>query len=96
MREVDESMSVPLIRRAWPIHELHPNRRQSQLPIRLARHCKCVELQLSRDPAEFIDLVCTIQPAAAIDMRDPITVPLDDDLAMTPWSKLRPVPGWAA
>lgn len=56
-----------VLRFAWPLPELHPQRRTSQLVPRLAQRCECLGLQLSHDPA---DLVSTLESLrAAITLR---------------------------
>ena len=62
LREMDRSSSARLLRRAWPIPDLHPNRRHSQLANRLADTCRCFDVQLSRIPR---DLLALLQAVAA-------------------------------
>ncbi len=49
------------LRRAWPLPELHPNRRQGQLPAKLARHCRCAEAHLSRDPRDLVTILDSLR-----------------------------------
>ena len=57
LRPLDSTSAADLLRRAWPIVELHPSRRHGPLPARLAHACRCAELRLSRDPAELLSLL---------------------------------------
>lgn len=57
LRQCDPAAAINVVRRAWPIVELHPTRRASQLPARLAQGCRCYELQLSRNPKDLLALL---------------------------------------
>ena len=57
LREVDAVSAADVLRRAWPIVELHPSRRHGPLPARLANSCRCAELRLSRDTSELSSLL---------------------------------------
>lgn len=57
LREVPKINAIPELRRNWPILELHPNKRHSQLPGKLVGACASYELQLSRDPADLLSLL---------------------------------------
>jgi len=65
LRELDPASSAALLRRAWPISELHPTRRHGPLPSKLPHLCRCADLQLSRDPAELLALLDDFQAAPA-------------------------------
>ena len=64
VKELDPAAAAGLLRSAWPIVELHPSRRHSPLPGKLAQLCRCAELQLSRDPAELLPLLDTLRRRA--------------------------------
>ena len=49
--------ALHLLRQAWPIAELHPHRRHSALPAKLSQHCRCAEVQLSRNAGELVELL---------------------------------------
>lgn len=53
-----------VLRLAWPIPELHPQRRCGQLATRLAQLCPCHRVQLSHDPAEWVSLLESLRSAA--------------------------------
>lgn len=59
LHEVEGSAAVKLLRRSWPIPELCPQRRVSPLASNLAQVSRCWEVQLSRDPGEFLRLLGT-------------------------------------
>lgn len=61
LRPLGMGSAAALLRRAWPIAELHPSRRHSPLPTKLAQSCRCAELQLSRDPAELLPLLDSLR-----------------------------------
>jgi hypothetical protein len=62
MRELSHLAAVNVLRRSWPLVDLHPARKQGQLPPRLARACRCAELQLSRDPQDLLRLLDGYDP----------------------------------
>lgn len=53
-----------LLRRSWPIPELHPTRRHAQFPLRVAQLCPCFRLQLSREPRDIVMLFDSLQVSA--------------------------------
>jgi hypothetical protein len=57
LKPLDGAAAATLLRQAWPVVELHPSRRHSALPLRLAQLCQGAELQLSRNPAELLPLL---------------------------------------
>jgi hypothetical protein len=57
-------------RAAWHIFELHPNRRQGQLPARIGQKLPCYQLNLSRDPRDLLRILATLPiPAGVAVMR---------------------------
>lgn len=52
-----------VLRLAWPVPELHPQRRCGQLATRLAQICSCYRVQLSHDPAEWVSLLESLRSA---------------------------------
>jgi hypothetical protein len=63
MLELEDA--AELLRRAWPVPELHPNRRHGQFPARLAQLCPSFRLQLSREPRDIVMLFDSLQVGAA-------------------------------
>ena len=57
MRLINRSNAVATLRQAWPIVELHPQRKHSQFPMKLANQCRLFETQLSRRPEDFLNLL---------------------------------------
>jgi hypothetical protein len=53
-----------VLRLAWPIPELHPQRRCGQLATRLAQICPCYRVQLSHEPGEWVSLLESLRSAA--------------------------------
>ena len=92
VRDVEPANAMDCLRRAWPIVDLHPQRRIGQLPVKLSQYARICELQLSRSPRDLLDVLSALR----------ITPPgrmfgnSEADLAMTPWAGLRPVVGVAA
>lgn len=62
---VEAEEAAALLRRAWPIPELHPQRRHGQFPARLAELCPTFQLQLSREPADVLALMNSLEVPAA-------------------------------
>jgi hypothetical protein len=54
LRGVPAAHAPAALRRAWPMTELHPHRRQGRLPALLARHCQVFEAQLTPDPKHLL------------------------------------------
>jgi hypothetical protein len=65
LKELDPPSAAARLRSAWPIIELHPNRRHSSLPAKLAQGCRCAELQLSRSPTELLPLLDSFRHGGA-------------------------------
>lgn len=61
LRQMMPVDAANLLRRSWPMSELHPHRRRGQLPLRLAQLCRCYQLQLSRDPRDLFALLESIR-----------------------------------
>jgi hypothetical protein len=59
LRAITQANSVGVLRRCWPIAELHPHRRQGQLPARIAQKCRVFDAQLSRNPQDILSLMET-------------------------------------
>ncbi len=57
--EVAAQRSAELMRRAWPITELHPFRKHGQLPLKLSQMTRCCQVQLSRRPEDLLVLLDT-------------------------------------
>lgn len=62
-READAGNAVNVLRRAWPILDLHPTRRASPLPGRLAQSCRTFELQLSRNSKDVLGMLNALRYA---------------------------------
>lgn len=60
LRPLDRGRAVQVLRSAWPIFELHPNRRHGQLPARLAQKVPCYQLHLSRQPKDLLKMLATM------------------------------------
>ena len=56
---ITQANAVGVLRRSWPIAELHPHRRQGQLPARIAQKCRVFDAQLSRNPQDILSLMET-------------------------------------
>jgi hypothetical protein len=61
MRLINRSNSLSALRQSWPIIELHPQRKHSQIPLKLAHQCRLFETQLSRRPEDFLKLLDQIR-----------------------------------
>ena len=70
--EIAAQRATDAIRRAWPITELHPFRKQGQLPMKLSQMCRCWQAQLSRRPQDLLVLLDSIRAPACTAM---ITLP---------------------
>jgi hypothetical protein len=67
MAQLLRARSVQVLRTAWPIFELHPNRRHGQLPARLAQKVPTYQLHLSREPRDLLKMLAALPiPAASI------------------------------
>jgi hypothetical protein len=61
VRPLERGAASQLLRQAWPIFELHPNRRHGQLPARLAMKLPCYQLHLSRDPRDLLQILSKLK-----------------------------------
>ena len=55
-----------VVRRAWPLVDLQPDRKAVQLSRHLPRRCRCAELQLSREPTDLLRLLDGVRPRHAV------------------------------
>jgi hypothetical protein len=92
VRDVDPGNAINVLRRAWPLVELHPQRRWGHLPLKLAQQTRVCELQLSRSPRDLLDLLSALRSTPQGQMLSDA----DRDLSITPWAGLRPRTGVAA
>lgn len=69
IHEHSQTDAIHLMRDAWPIIELHPNRRQSPLPGRLAQCCQIARLQLSRNPKDLLALLNSLRYSSSDDQQ---------------------------
>ena len=60
LRPLDRGRAVQVLRSAWPIFELHPNRRHGQLPARIGQKTPCYQLHLSRQPKDLLKMLATM------------------------------------
>jgi hypothetical protein len=65
LKVVNPDDAATLLRRTWPIQELHPHRRHGQFPARVAQLCHCFQLQLSREPRDILSLLNSLDQAPA-------------------------------
>jgi len=61
---LDSDDAAALLRRAWPIPELHPHRARGQFTGQLAQLCPSFRLQLSREPRDILMLLDSLQTSA--------------------------------
>jgi hypothetical protein len=62
LKELSHAAAINVLRRSWPLVDLHPHRKLAQLPPRLAQASRCAELQLSRDPQDLLRLLEGFRP----------------------------------
>jgi len=62
--EVITQRAADLLRRAWPIAELHPFRKHGQLSLKLSQKARCGQVQLSRRPEDFLVMLETVRGPA--------------------------------
>jgi hypothetical protein len=79
----DDDAAGQLVRQAWPIPALHPQRRLGALPTKLATECACADVRLSRDPRDLIALLRSLRQSSSAAQ----TVKLE--LTLTPWARLQ-------
>jgi hypothetical protein len=78
LRELGHSAAINVLKRAWPLVDLMPQRRTGQLQPRLAQSCMCAELQLSRNPQDLLRLLDGLRPRPSTSMtaqRPSVTTP---------------------
>jgi hypothetical protein len=56
--------AATVLRLAWPLPELHPNRRRAALASRIAQICPCHRVRLSHEPREWLSLLESLRSAA--------------------------------
>jgi hypothetical protein len=61
LKPVARTSAQPTLRSAWPIVELHPQRRHGQVPAKLAQQCPLFECQLSRHPDDLLAMIDQIR-----------------------------------
>lgn len=71
LRSLDRGAAGQLLRKAWPLFELHPNRRHGQLPARLAQKIPCYGLTLSRQPKDLLKVLSRIATPSAASVARP-------------------------
>jgi hypothetical protein len=57
LKSLPRTNAVIGLRRAWPIMQLHAQRKLTQLHAHLARACRCYEARLSRNPQDVLRLL---------------------------------------
>jgi hypothetical protein len=92
IRDIDPNIALETLRGAWPLIEVHPQRKFSPLPQKLAQHTRICELQLSRSSRDLLDQLAMLRVTPVGKMCSDA----DRDLAITPWAGLRPASGLAA
>jgi hypothetical protein len=74
-----------VLRRAWPIVDLTPHRHAHQIVPKIATHCRCGELQLSRDPQDLLRLLHEFRGSAKRpSSSSSATAPLELSLYLSP------------
>src|SRR5205823_528097 len=71
MRQINRSNALVALRQAWPLIELHPQRKLGPIPIKLAAQCRCYETQLSRCPEDFLKLLDQMRFGASSNLKVP-------------------------
>ena len=62
LRDLPTAAAANMLRRAWPLVDLQPERKAVQLSRMLPRACRCAELQLSREPTDLLRLLDGVRP----------------------------------
>ena len=62
LRDLPTAAAANMLRRAWPLVDLQPERKAVQLSRQLPRRCRCAELQLSREPTDLLRLLDGVRP----------------------------------
>ena len=93
LRDVDPANALNVLRRAWPIIELHPNRRHGQLPAKIAQHTRVCELQLSRHARDLPALLEALRetPPGYLPGQLPgsAAAVVDREMSVSPWPGIR-------
>jgi hypothetical protein len=66
LRDLPTAAAANVLRRAWPLVDLQPDRKSVQLSRLLPRRCRCAELQLSREPTDLLRLLDGVRPRQAV------------------------------
>lgn len=77
MRQINRSNAVVALRQAWPIVELHPQRKHSPIPVKLAAQCRAFETQMSRRPEDFLKLLDQMRYAQTRPIQPHVQVMVD-------------------
>jgi len=88
LRDLSHSAAINVLKKSWPMVDLHPQRRAGQLAPKLALHCRCAELQLSRDPQDLLRLLEGIRPRPTTSNASPhpLAIPRAESLGQ-PWGR---------
>ncbi len=62
LRDLPTAAAANVLRRAWPLVDLQPDRKVVQLSRHLPRRCRCAELQLGREPTDLLRLLDGVRP----------------------------------
>ena len=87
LRDLPTAAAANMLRRSWPLVDLQPDRKAVQLSRQLPRHCRCAELQLSREPTDLLRLLDGVRPRRGITadpvmgLRMPVALPLGSPAA---------------
>ena len=65
LRDLPTAAAANVLRRAWPLVDLQPDRKAVQLSRQLPRLCRCAELQLGREPTDLLRLLDGVRPRQA-------------------------------
>lgn len=66
--EVSGQRATDAMKRAWPMVELFPYRKQGQLPMKLKWGTRCWQVQLSRNPKDLLVMLDSIRQAPVVPM----------------------------
>ena len=61
LTELSPPRAVEILRAGWPMPELHPSRRFTQLPMKLAQRARCCQLQMSRQGEDLLVLLDSLR-----------------------------------
>jgi hypothetical protein len=65
LKVINPEDAATLLRRTWPLQELHPHRRHGQFPARVAQLCHTFQLQLSKEPRDVLSILNSLEQAPA-------------------------------